>query len=371
MSSDLQPPFIVDILCYLIIIALIYLVYYSFNLRKEILNSKFDQLLHKAPPVVATKSLPQPQLTNSAGKLHFYIEPSPIPGENVPFPSIYSQPELSLSIVVPVRDMQDTIINTLEQIQIYFSKKQEMSNNNFTYEVIVVDMLSTDNTYSVVYDYALQNHEFRILKIPVDFCLNYSLLISAARIRGKLLFIYIPQENLPVDIYSKLEQKVASAKEDSFQKEIIALSCLLNPDQLANYSISDNVDHNEDQSFYDEHYTPLLSSFIDYLITKMIYLFTNLENKAANHFRSMLLTREAALAIFPNIKMSGDWFNYELIVIASREKMRFKYAMIEPGEYYGSIIDLSSWERIDRFLDLAQSLLLYSTGIWKIYRRRA
>ena len=103
---------------------------------------------------------------------------------------------------------------------------------------------------------------------------------------------------------------------------------------------------------------------------KLLLCTTNFSSKASSHFRTMLLTREAAQVIFSNIKLSGDWFDQELLVIASRERMTVACSEIEPGNYYGSIIDISSWERIYRFLDLLQNLLLYSTGVWKIFRRK-
>lgn len=379
MDPSLQPPFIADVICYLLIIALFYLVYYSYNLRKEILNQRIEKLIPQSAPVV-NKKLQQPP-TNSQGKIQIYIEPSPVPGQKVPFPSVFTQPEVELSVIIPVYNMQDTIINVLDKIRIYFSEKQAKfnnnnnfdSNDNFTYEVIVIDMLSTDNTHSVIYDYALQYTEFRILKIPIDLSLNFAVLIGATRIRGKLLFIYLPDEDLPLRIYSQLENKIETARNEYNNKEIIVLSCLANPDQQikGNYDITDNEDNNENQSFADEHYVTLLSSFIDYLLKKILLLSTNIDPKACSHFRTMLITREAAQVIFPNIKLNGDWFDQELLVIAAKQKMIIKCTTVEPGKYYGTLADISSWERIYRLLDLSQNLLLYSTGIWKILRRKA
>lgn len=378
MDPSIQPPFIADALCYLLVFALFYLVYYSFDLRKEILNQHMEQLLPQPAPVVNKKlqQKRQPQQSNQGkGKLQIYIEPSPIPGQNVLFPSVFGQPELSLSVIVPVYNMQDTVIHVLEKIRFYFAGKltKNDSSNDFTYEIIVIDMKSTDNTHSIICDYAIQHPEFRILKIPINVSFNFSVLIGASRIRGKLLFIYLPEEDLPLNVYSLLEDKIKSSKRKNQQKEIIALSCLTNIDDQSkerNYNITNNEDFNENQ-FSDDHYITLLSTFLDYLSKKVLTLSTNVKPKGSNHFRTMLLTREAARIIFPNIKLNGNWFDQELLVIASKQKMIIKCATIEPGKHYGTVIDISSWERIYRLLDLLQCVLLYSTGVWKIYIRKA
>ena len=83
----------------------------------------------------------------------------PRTGAQHEFPSISDKPSLTLTVVVPAYNEQYRISPMLDVTIEHLERKHEQ-NAEFTYEIIVVDDCSKDNTIGVVMDY--------ISKIGVD-----------------------------------------------------------------------------------------------------------------------------------------------------------------------------------------------------------
>ncbi|OHT16860.1 hypothetical protein TRFO_41523 [Tritrichomonas foetus] len=340
MGEVPEPPFIANLLSYLLIIALLYLFYYSLNLRKELLQRQKNMAnTQKKPTTNAQKNAPPLN-----PKHIFYIEPSPIQGQKIPFPSIHNPEEVTLSVVIPVNNLQHLILNMLEVIQIYFSKKQA-STPDFTYEVIIVDCMSTDETYSIAYDFALQNPEFRICQIPFNVSFNTAILIGCIRTRGKFIYLYLQHERIPIEEYERFEKKLYSGLK--YQRSVAVFGCY-------------------DKSFEEgKYYRTLLSLFLEYLTSKFS-LFLDIKDDLHHHFGTMLVTREAGRILFPNMRIPGVGFDEELLVIADVTNVLIKRAHL-PMENR-ALLTASSVDQLDILFTLIQSLLAYKTGLWKISR---
>src|ERR1700712_1268160 len=96
-----------------------------------------------------------------------------------------------VSILIPVRNEEATIINLLRSIQ-----KQDYDN----YEVLVLDDNSTDNTYQICLDFAQHDTRFEVIKgkeLPADWLgKNYACHQLSQKAKGEYLMFIDADEEL-------------------------------------------------------------------------------------------------------------------------------------------------------------------------------
>eukprot|EP01023_Acetabularia_acetabulum_P056663 TRINITY_DN657_c0_g2_i1.p1 TRINITY_DN657_c0_g2~~TRINITY_DN657_c0_g2_i1.p1 ORF type:complete len:321 (-),score=37.43 TRINITY_DN657_c0_g2_i1:53-1015(-) len=90
---------------------------------------------------------------------------NPKTGESINLPSVLNDsPSKTLSIILPAYNEQYRLPHTLNETMHYLSQRQKRQGPNFTYEVIVVDDGSSDQTADITYKYILQ-HGTDILRL--------------------------------------------------------------------------------------------------------------------------------------------------------------------------------------------------------------
>jgi dolichyl-phosphate beta-glucosyltransferase len=85
-----------------------------------------------------------------------------------PAPSLFDDATKSLSIVIPAYNEEDRLPSTLQETLAYLSHRRDRQGPNFTYEVVIVDDGSSDNTAHVAFKY-VRKHGFdavRVLRLP-------------------------------------------------------------------------------------------------------------------------------------------------------------------------------------------------------------
>lgn len=83
-------------------------------------------------------------------------------------PSIYSPPSKSLSVIIPAYNEQERLAATLDETISHLMLRRKEQGLHFTWEIIVVDDGSKDNTVRVAMEY-VRNHGFdavRVLRVP-------------------------------------------------------------------------------------------------------------------------------------------------------------------------------------------------------------
>ena len=271
--------------------------------------------------------------------------------------------------------MQNEVISIYDKIQSHFFNKSQNSNNTFSYEVIVVDINSSDNTYQVTYDYAIQNPEFRILHLTDEHTFSDSITQAGIRSRGKQIFIYFAQEHLPLSLFDELAEKLNKTIEQNHNEKAVLLPCfekvtckLTNSDRQLHKLASNKKDDEIECIHHSNHdyYQTLFSSFLEYLHKSLLLRSIDMNPKVEHHYLSMIFTREAAKIFFDNIKYQGNAFDQELFVIADIANIVIKCAMLPYGIQNDIEIYQSSWMRLETLFALIECLLLYKTRTWTV-----
>lgn len=111
------------------------------------------------------------------------------PGELVPAP--WKAPEVALSVVVPAYNEEYRLPQMLDEALAYLeSRGSDVA--SFTYEVIVVDDGSSDNTYAAALssrDASLQHGEVRIIKLLTNRGKGFAVRTGMLAARGQLLLM--------------------------------------------------------------------------------------------------------------------------------------------------------------------------------------
>eukprot|EP01024_Parvocaulis_polyphysoides_P070488 TRINITY_DN869_c1_g2_i1.p3 TRINITY_DN869_c1_g2~~TRINITY_DN869_c1_g2_i1.p3 ORF type:complete len:177 (-),score=18.26 TRINITY_DN869_c1_g2_i1:99-629(-) len=90
---------------------------------------------------------------------------NPKTGESCNLPSVlHDNPTKVLSIILPAYNEQYRLPQTLDETLNYLAERKNRQGPNFTYEIIVVDDGSTDQTADVTYKYILK-HGLDIIRL--------------------------------------------------------------------------------------------------------------------------------------------------------------------------------------------------------------
>ena len=327
MSSD--PPFIANFLSFLLFAACIFIFIYALVLR---IGSSRKPAKSKMQPRAQTTQQPikEPQ---------FFIEPSPIPGENIPFPSVYDPPELQYSIIIPVRNEAERIFSLLSEVYEYFSTLGSESFDN-TFEVIVADNSSTDETHDISVNFAREHPEFRVLSLPSLCTLRQTISAAGMSTRGKCTFLYIPFQDIPISIF---ETYLRSA-----------------PDfyDTSNFIVVGRYKGNSES---DESKRSSLSLFCESFTNFLLDIY-GVNSSARNICGSVLFTREASKAIFTGLKATLSGYDYEMLIVAKEANVKIKVVQLDLENEFSSKAKTSY--RIDTLLSVIQSMLSYKFGLY-------
>ena len=140
-------------------------------------------------------------------KISYYIEPSPVSGEGIPFPSVFDIPEVYTTFVVPAYNEEKRIIPMLQETIEYLRRRQQ-ENQSFTWEIIVVDDGSKDRTAEIVLGFALQHPQIRLLKQPVNMGKGAAVQAGALHSRGRYILMVDADGATKIDEFGELEKKM-------------------------------------------------------------------------------------------------------------------------------------------------------------------
>jgi hypothetical protein len=325
MGDVPEPPFIGNLLSYILLALLIYLLYYSYRYRDS--TSESADLPGVARPKGSCASAPEPPRQ----RVEFYIEPSPIEGQKIPFPSIYNiDEELDLSIVVPVKNCASKLSDYLQPISEYFAGR------TFTYEIIVVDCCSSDGTHANALTYANEHQFVRVLRISRWTAASTAIMVGCTRTRGRWIFLYNPGDGIDVAEFAAFETKLRSLLPFS-REALVAGAWRAAP----------------------EDFSILRSTFNIWLqwLTERFLSLAGVKESACKHARTFLMTRPAAQLMFSLLKLSVTCYDHEILVLAARIGMEVKSAKLNAANPYR--YDTPSEERLDEIIVVAQALLTY------------
>jgi glycosyltransferase involved in cell wall biosynthesis len=305
--SERDVPIISDLLSTLLFLAVLFVVVYSFWLAnpdpdKETKLSSGDSVLPDGDP----------------GPLEFFIEPSSIPGQKIPYPiSSPSGPELDYSIIVIAQDIASEIAALLESIQVYFAQRPSV-----TYESIVLDIFSGDGTREAALAFAEQDPCVRVLHINQKVSHTLACVNALARVRGNFIFLWNPSDQISIQSLARYESRITD------DDRLLVIGGWL---------------------FESEDYRILrstLNCFLEFATEKLLAL-ANLKASASRHSRTFLFTRDAARLICSKVRLDIESYNIEFLVVAAAWRVRVRVAKLEdrdPLKY--STPSLLRWEQL-------------------------
>jgi hypothetical protein len=306
-------PLIGNLLASLLGLALLYLFYYSFELRSIQPGTECETLLRRpqpAPPL-------DPAVLND-----FFIEPSPIPGQRIPYPTISDIPaSLDFSVVLLNRNSIPDILSLLTSISQYFDTQT-------TYEILLVDVASDDGARADALDFANSHPQIRVLHIPWAVSLASACRIGILRTRGNRVFLFDQRDNFPIQVLDLYRAQTGGLVVGQWQKAA-------------------------------DDFTVLRSTLSRCLetCTEKVLVLSHLRSGFEQHSLSFLITRDVAQIVYSAPKSETDAYDVELLVVAAISGIDLRLAELEspdPLRYRWS-----SLERLEQLRVAIQSWLLH------------
>ncbi|XP_075806794.1 dolichyl-phosphate beta-glucosyltransferase isoform X2 [Microtus pennsylvanicus] len=271
-------------------------------------------------------------------------------GQKEALPSIWDSPTKQLSVVVPSYNEEKRLPVMMDEALNYLEKRQKQD-PMFTYEVIVVDDGSQDQTSQVALKYC---QKYGSDKVRV---------ITLVQNRGK-------GGAVRMGVFSSRGEKILMADADGATKfpDVEKLEKGLSdlrpwPDQMA--IACGSRAHLEKESIAQRSYfrTLLMYGF------HFLVWFLCVKGIRDTQCGFKLLTREAAARTFSSLHIERWAFDVELLYIAQFLKIPIAEVAVNWTEIEGSkLVPFWSWLQMGR--DLLFIRLRYLLGAWKLERTR-
>ncbi|EME32609.1 dolichyl-phosphate beta-glucosyltransferase [Galdieria sulphuraria] len=288
----------------------------------------------------------RPSFVASAAHAYTFIDPAD-PSKTYPFPSLFSPAEKSLSVIVPAYNEEKRLPKMLEEtIKSLEARTRRVA--SFSWEIIVVDDGSRDDTVEVAYKIGgpLGTDRFRVLRLPQNSGKGAAVKNGMLSSRGELLLMADADGATYFEDYLKLEGKVGSAYKE---KPLIIIGSRAQLEQAER-------------------------SFVRKLFMWGFHWYVNLIG-GVTHIRDTqcgfkLFTREAARLVFPNQHLFRWAFDVELLYVAQQYSIPIYEVPVKWSEIPGSKLNI-----LKAVLNMSRDLLImrckYCIGVWCLYNYRA
>jgi len=274
-------------------------------------------------------------------QLQFY-DPA-IVGETVPFPSLASDASVDLSIVIPAYNEGKRLPPCLDELFPY------MSTVDYTYEVIVVDDGSKDDTVDVVHKYSEKYGAdiIRCMSLPCNRGKGGAIRQGVLSARGREILFADADGATDIKDLGKVRKALAELCKSKDTEYGIAVGSRahLQDDATANRSFIRNI---------------LMWGF-----HMFVFVIGGVSNIKDTQCGFKLFTREAARDLFTNMNIERWAFDVELFVIANILSFPAVEVAVNWEEIDGSkLVPIVSW------LEMAKDLLMirmrYLIGAWVV-----
>ncbi|KAH0795111.1 glycosyl transferase [Histomonas meleagridis] len=278
---------------------------------------------------------------NDKRKLTYNIEPTPAEGPT-PFPTVFEDPEVYVSFVVPAYNEEKRLPSMLDET-IEYLKNRASESNNFTWEIIIVDDGSRDRTAKVALSYSERYPQVLLLRQPHNMGKGAAIQAGCLHARGKLILMVDADGATKIDEFGALERKLLELYE--INKEVIVVGSRA---------------HLEGQNKAQRTF---IRKFLG-LGFHMLIVMSGVVGIHDTQCGFKLFSREAARWLFPNQHIQRWCFDPELLVIGRKRGMEIAEIPVEWNEIEGSKMKVSSM--IKMAIDLIQIAVFHRTGIWTV-----
>lgn len=267
-------------------------------------------------------------------------------GEKEPFPSIHDTPTKELSVVVPSYNEEERLPLMMDEALEYLEKRQTQS-PAFTYEVIVVDDGSKDQTSKVALRYSKQygSDKVRVLTLVKNRGKGGAVRMGVLSSRGKQILMADADGATKFEDLDKVENSLKTLRPWTDQ---MAIAC-------------GSRAHLESTSIAERS---VFRTFLMYGFHFLVW-FLCVRGVRDTQCGFKLLTRKAALLTFTALHIDRWAFDVELLYIAQCLKIPIVEVAVNWTEIEGSkLVPFWSWLQMGR--DLLFIRLRYLTRAWKI-----
>ncbi|NXF77175.1 ALG5 glucosyltransferase, partial [Sclerurus mexicanus] len=271
-------------------------------------------------------------------------------GRKEPVPSIHDPPTRELSVVVPSYNEEDRLPLMMDEALDYLEKRQKRD-PSFTYEVIVVNDGSKDQTTKVAMEYCKKygSDKVRVLSLVKNRGKGGAVRMGVFSSRGKKILMADADGATKFADIEKVEEGLKNIQPWPNQ---MAISCgsraHLEKDSIAKRS----------------YFRTLLMYGFHFLVW-----FLCVKEIRDTQCGFKLLTREAALRTFSTLHIERWAFDVELLYIAQRLKIPIAEIAVNWTEIEGSkLVPFWSWLQMGK--DLLFIRLRYMTGAWQLETRK-
>ncbi len=306
--------------------------------------------------------------TESRFRLADFTLEDPSSLEKSPAPSLFDDATKSLSIVIPAYNEEDRLPSTLQETLAYLAHRRDRQGPNFTYEVVIVDDGSSDNTAHVAFKY-VRKHGFdavRVLRLPSNRGKGFAVKAGMLCSRGANLLLMDADGATRVSEVEKLEAKM---------KDLLLLSSSTSTTSTS----SDNNKNSNKNKATSQSLGFVLGSRAHLQETAMAKR-TAVRNVLMHGFHALvtlvigneirdtqcgfkLLTRPAARYLFPNQRLQRWAFDVELVSLAQTLKVPMSEVQVTWTEIPGSKVRITSIAHIA--FELATIAVGYKSGLWR------
>ncbi|GAX81411.1 hypothetical protein CEUSTIGMA_g8841.t1 [Chlamydomonas eustigma] len=266
-------------------------------------------------------------------------------------PSIQDPSSKSLSIIIPAFNEQDRLGATLDEAMNYLQQRRNVSGPHFTYEVIVVDDGSRDETVRLAAGY-VQRYGFdavRVLKSSRNMGKGHAVRRGCLCSRGEVVLFMDADGATRISDLEKLEcalRKLTEEKSaETHQGVVFGSRSHLERAAMAQRSALRNI------------------------LTKGFHLLVTLV--AGSKIRDTqcgfkLFSRKAALLLFGNQRLQRWCFDVELLHLAEQFEIPVSEVSVRWTEMPGSKIRFTSI--LHMAFELLTIKICYQVlGLWKVY----
>lgn len=276
-----------------------------------------------------------------------------------PYPNIFQDAVLHLSVVVPAYNEEKRLPVMLQQTISYLQKRYA-ADNKFTSEIIIVDDGSKDGTANLVIEYSQKyTSEFiRLLKLPFNMGKGGAVQCGMLHARGKYVLFADADGASDFECYPLLENALMALTTQS--RLGIAIGSRAH---LAEKEAADEADAIKAGKATITR-TPLRKA-----LQKTFHLFmsnlSGLKDIKDTQCGFKLFTRETVKYVFLNQRIQRWCFDVELLYLAKAQAIPIVEIPINWQEIDGSKVEI-----VDASLTMGRDLVmirvLYGLGLWKI-----
>ncbi|XP_003971382.2 dolichyl-phosphate beta-glucosyltransferase [Takifugu rubripes] len=267
-------------------------------------------------------------------------------GEKDPSPSLHDPFSRELSVVIPAYNEELRIPLMLDEAMQYLENRQK-KDPSFTYEVIVVNDGSKDQTTEVALQYTREYgpDKVRVMTLVKNRGKGGAVRMGAMICRGKLILM---ADADGATKFSDIEKAESALRDLSPKPDNMAICC-------------GSRAHLEKASIAQRS---VFRTFLMYGFHFLVWFFC-VRGIKDTQCGFKLFTREAALKTFSSLHVERWAFDVELLYIAQCFKIPIAEVAVNWTEIEGSkLVPFWSWLQMGR--DLIFIRLRYLTGAWKL-----